>query len=220
MLLNIVFGIVLFLIIIVYHLKSQIMEIDILKSYIKELRNGSHKAFNAIYDMYADKLYGYVFAHTKSREMANDLVQETFLKLWTMRESLSLQGSLQAMLFTMSHNKMIDMFRAQINKVEFEDYIEFIEHAEISDNGIEKRIYYDEFIKALKLCKSQLPHRQMEIFEMSRENGRSIEEIATQLKISEQTVKNQLTSAMKTLRMELVKFNLIFLVIFDICFKA
>lgn len=196
------------------------MEIDILKSYIKELRKGSHKAFNAIYDMYADKLFGFVFAHTKSREMANDIVQETFLKLWTMRESLSMEGSLLAMLFTISHNKMIDTFRAQINKVEFEDYIEFSENAELKDNAIEKKIYYDDFLKALKLCKNLLPNRQMEIFEMSRENGKSIEEIASELKISEQTVKNQLTSALKTLRAELVKYNLMYLVLIEICFKA
>lgn len=196
------------------------MEIDILKSYIKELRKGSHKAFNAIYDMYADKLYGFVFAHTKSRELSNDLVQETFLKLWTMRESLSVEGSLQAMLFTMSHNKMIDTFRAQLNKVEFEDYIEFSETADLGDNAIEKKIYYDDFLKALKICKSQLPNRQMEIFEMSREHGKSIEEIALELKISEQTVKNQLTSATKMLKTELLKYNLTFLILFEICFKA
>ena len=196
------------------------MEIDILKSYIKELQKGSHKAFNAIYDMYADKLFGFVFAHTKSREIANDLVQETFLKLWTMRESLSLDGSLQAMLFTISHNKMIDIFRAQINKVEFEDYIEFAENADLSDNAIDKKIYYDDFLKALKICKNLLPDRQLEIFEMSRENGKSIEKIANQLKISEQTVKNQLSSATKTLRTELAKYDLVFLILFDICFIA
>lgn len=194
------------------------MEIDILKSYIKELRKGSHRAYNAIYDMYADKLFGFVFAHTKSRELANDLVQETFLKLWTMRESLSMEGSLLAMLFTISHNKMIDTFRAQINKVEFEDYIEFSENAELEDNAIERKIYYDDFLKALKLCKNLLPNRQMEIFEMSRENGKSIEEIASELKISEQTVKNQLTSALKTLRAELVKYNLVYLILIKICF--
>jgi RNA polymerase sigma-70 factor (ECF subfamily) len=137
-----------------------------------------------------------------------------------MRETLSVEGSLQAMLFTMSHHKMIDTFRAQLNKVEFEDYIEFSENADLGDNAIEKKIYFDEFIKALKLCKSQLPHRQMEIFEMSRENGKSIEEIASELKISEQTVKNQLTSATKTLRTELAKYNLVFLILFEICFKA
>ena len=196
------------------------MEVDILKSYIKELRKGSHKAFNSIYDMYADKVYGFVFAHTKSREISNDMVQETFLKLWTMRETLSLEGSLQAMLFTISHNKMIDMFRAQINKVEFEDYIEYSENIEPGDNTTEKKIYYDDFLKALKICKSQLPLRQMEIFEMSRENGKSIEQIADQLKLSEQTVKNQLTSATKTLRTELLKYNFLYLILFELCFIA
>lgn len=196
------------------------MEVDILKSYILELRKGSHKAFNAIYEMYANKLYGFAFAHTKSREMSNDIVQDTFLKMWTMRESITTDGSLQSLLFTMSHHKMIDMFRSQINKVEFEDYIEFSENAELGDNAIEKKLFYDDFLKALKMCKNLLPNRQLEIFEMSRENGKSIEEIALELKITEQTVKNQLTSATKTLRTELVKYNLIYLILFEICFIA
>lgn len=196
------------------------MESDILKSYINELRKGSHKAFNAIYDMYADKLFGFAFVHTKSREIANDIVQDTFLKLWTMRESISVEGSLQSLLFTMSHHKMIDMFRAQINKVEFEDYIEYSEYSDFEDNAIEKKLFYDDFMKALKICKNLLPHRQLEIFEMSRENGKTIEEIAVGLSISEQTVKNQLTSALKILRTELPKYNLLYLILFEMCFIA
>jgi len=196
------------------------MEVDILKSYIKELRNGSHKAFNAIYDMYSDKLYGFAFAHTKSREMANDIVQDTFLKLWTMRESISTDGSFQSLLFTISNHKMIDMFRAQINKVEFEDYIEFSENADLEDNAIEKKLFYDDFLKALKMCKNLLPDRQLEIFDMSREDGKTIEEIATILKINQQTVKNQLTSAMKTLRTELAKHSFLYLILLEICFIA
>lgn len=196
------------------------MEIDILKSYIRELQKGSHKAFNAIYDMYADKLYGFAFAHTKSKEMANDIVQDTFLKLWTMREGISTDGSLQSLLFTMSYHKMIDLFRAQINKIEFEDYIEYCENSDFGDNAIEKKLFYDDFMKAFKMCKNLLPHRQLEIFEMSRENGKTIEEIAVALRISEQTVKNQLTSTLKTLRTELSKYNLLFLILFEMCFIA
>ncbi len=196
------------------------MENDLLISYIKELRKGSHKAFNAIYDMYADKLYRFAFAHTKSREIANDIVQDTFLKLWTIRESISVEGSLQSLLFTMSYHKMIDMFRAQINKVEFEDYIEYCDYIEFGDNAIEKKLFYDDFMNALKMCKNLLPHRQLEIFEMSREKGKTIVEIALNLKINEQTVKNQLTSAMKTLRTELTKYNLSYLILFAICFIA
>lgn len=194
------------------------MEVDILRSYINELQKGSHKAFNAIYDMYADKLYAFAFAHTKSKELAHDIVQDTFLKLWTMRETISCNGSLQSLLFTMSHHKMIDVFRSQINNVEFVDYIEYCEYADPEGNVTEKKIFFDDFLKALKLCKSVLPHRQLEIFEMSREKGKDIEEIAFLLDISEQTVKNQLTSAMKTLKTELSKYNLLFVILFEICF--
>lgn len=196
------------------------METDIVKSYIKELRKGSHKAFNAIYDMYSDKLFGFAFSHTKSREFANDIVQDTFLKIWTMRESISTDGSFQSLLFTMSYHKMIDVFRAQINKVEFEDYIEYCETSELGDNPVEKKLFYDDFMNALKICKNLLPNRQLEIFEMSRENGKTIQEISIGLNISEQTVKNQLTSALKTLRTELSKYNLLFVVLLEICFIA
>ena len=96
------------------------MENNILKSYIKELRGGSHKAFNAIYDMYADKLYSFALAHTKSQETAGAIVQETFLRLWTVRDSLSVDGSLQSFLFTIDNHRLIDLFRNQINKTAME----------------------------------------------------------------------------------------------------
>lgn len=194
------------------------MESDIIKSYIKELQKGSHKAFNAIYDMYADKLYGFALAHTKSQQMSEDIVQETFLKLWNNRESLSTEGSFQSLLFTISKHKMIDIFRTQINKVEFELYVEYIEDREINDNEIENKLFYDDFLKALRISKKLLSGRQLEIFELSRENGKSIEEIANKLQLSEQTVKNQLTTSLKKIRAQISKQSILFLIFFEICF--
>ena len=192
------------------------MENDIIKSYIKELQNGSHKAFNVIYDMYADKLYGFLLAHTKSPQISEDIVQETFLKLWINRKSISVEGSLQSLLFTISRHKMIDSFRSQINKVEFELYIDYIDEKSFEDDGIESKLFYDDFLKALKLSKKLLTEGQLEIFERNKEKGESIEEIASSLQISEQTVKNQLTTAMKKIRSQLSKKSILFLIIFEI----
>ncbi len=194
------------------------MENDIIKSYIKELQNGSHKAFNVIYDMYADKLYGFLLAHTKSPQISEDIVQETFLKLWINRKSISVEGSLQSLLFTISRHKMIDSFRSQINKVEFELYIDYIDEKSFEDDGIESKLFYDDFLKALKLSKKLLTEGQLEIFERNKEKGETIEEIASSLQISEQTVKNQLTTAMKKIRSQLSKKSILFLIIFEICF--
>lgn len=194
------------------------MESDIVKSYIKELQKGSYKAFNAIYDMYADKLYGFALAHTKSQQISEDIVQETFLKLWNNRKTLSTEGSFQSLLFTISKHKMIDIFRSQINNVEFEFYVEYIEDTNICDNEIENKLFYDDFLKALKISKKLLSERQLEIFELSRENGKSIEEIADKLRLSEQTVKNQLTTSLKKIRTQMSKQNILFLICLEICF--
>jgi RNA polymerase sigma-70 factor (ECF subfamily) len=197
------------------------MENNILKSYIKELRGGSHKAFNAIYDMYADKLYSFALAHTKSQETAGDIVQETFLRLWTMRESLTVDGSLQSLLFTIANHRLIDLFRKQINKTEMELYIGYKEEAGQEENTeAEKKLLYDDFVKTLKLCKKLLTGRQLEIYELSREKGKTIEEISETLNLSEQTVKNQLTTALKKIRGGLLKTNILYLLVFELCFIA
>lgn len=197
------------------------MENNILKSYIRELRGGSHKAFNAIYDMYADKLYSFALAHTKSQETAGDIVQETFLRLWTMRESLTVDGSLQSLLFTISNHRLIDLFRKQINKTEMELYIGYKEEASQEENTeAETRLLYDDFVKTLKLCKKLLTGRQLEIYELSREKGKTIGEISETLNLSEQTVKNQLTTALKKIRGGLLKSNILYLLLFELCFIA
>jgi len=197
------------------------MENNILKSYIKELRGGSHKAFNAIYDMYADKLYSFALAHTKSQETAGDIVQETFLRLWTVRESLSVDGSLQSFLFTIANHRLIDLFRKQINKTEMELYIGYREEAGQEENTeAETKLLYDDFVKTLKLCKKLLTGRQLEIYELSREKGKTIEEISEALNLSEQTVKNQLTTALKKIRGGLLKTNILYLLLFELCFIA
>ena len=185
------------------------MESDIIKSYIKELQRGSHRAFNAIYDMYADKLFGFAMAHTKSQQISEDIVQETFLQLWKIHKNISTEGSLQSLLFTISKHKIVDMFRSQINKVEFELYVEYGEtkDAHFETSEIENKLYYDDFLKSLKLSKKLLSERQLEIFEMSREKGITIEEIANQLNLSEQTVKNQLTTSLKKIRSQLTKLS-------------
>lgn len=185
------------------------MESDIIKSYLKELQKGSHKAFNVIYDQYADKLYGFVLAHTKSKQLSKDIVQDTFLKLWINRESISTDGSFLSLLFTISKNKIIDTFRSQINKVEFDLFVEFNENNNHFENEIENKLYYDDFLNALKLSKRLLSDRELEVFELSREKGKSIKEIAEELHLSEQTIKNQLSSSLKKIRKQLQKINLL-----------
>ena len=119
-------------------------ETEIHSNTIEKLKRGSYEAFDTLYDMYADSLYGFALLHTKSSVQAEDIVQDTFLKLWNMRASLSVEGSFKSMLFTIAKNHVIDVFRQQINRPDFEDYIRFCEDEHLLDNTSVEKIYFSE----------------------------------------------------------------------------
>ena len=140
---------------------------------IEKLKRGSYEAFDTLYNMYASSLYGFALLHTKSVVQAEDIVQETFLKLWNMRASLSVEGSFKSMLFTIAKHQVIDAFRQQINRPDFEDYIRFCEDENLLDNASVEKIYYDDFVDKLALTTQKLNPAQRNITEMSREEGMS-----------------------------------------------
>lgn len=185
------------------------MEINEIQS-IKELRNGSYQAFTRIYEAYADRLYSFVLKQLKNRSLAQDIVQDTFLRLWDNREQLNSFGNLQAFIFTIAKHQIINYFRRQVNELQFEDFMDYCEN-QATDVSPEDILLYDEFLQQLNHSKKALSQRECDIYELSREKHIPIKKIAEQLKLSEQTVKNYLTSALKVLRSEMLKYNVIFL---------
>ncbi|MDF9831390.1 sigma-70 family RNA polymerase sigma factor [Parabacteroides sp. PF5-6] len=177
--------------------------------YITELKNDSHRAFSCLYDIYADSLYGFVLLHTKSTFLSEEIVQDTFIKIWTNRHKLNTEGSFKSLLFTMAKHQLIDSFRSQINKIEFVDFIEYCEEQH-THNPVEEDIYYEDFYEKLTQAKQILSERQRLVFELSREKGLELKAIADTLGVSEQTVKNQLSSALKTLREKLKEYSYYF----------
>lgn len=177
---------------------------------VKELRRGSYKAFTRVYDAFADQLYGFVLKHLKNSVLAKDIVQDIFLRLWDNRERIDSGGNLRSFIFTIAKHQIIDHFRKQVNQSQFEDFIEYQErYAE--DLSPEDVLLYDEFQQQVKKSKKSLSRREYEIYELSRERNLPIKQISVQLDLSEQTVKNYLTSALKKLREDLIKYNLLFI---------
>lgn len=180
---------------------------DIHSQLINELKCGSYHAFNQLYEVYSDLLYGFALDLTKSPAEAKDILQETFIRIWTNRDKISTEYSFKAYLYKIARNLILNSFRKQMNNIAFENYICSEEYQRNVDNNIEKEIYFDEFCRNLEQAKNELPRRQKQIFELSREHGLSTVEIAGRLNISEQTVKNQLTLALKTLRKRLSQYS-------------
>ena len=180
---------------------------DIHSRLVEDLKNGSYNAFNKLYEIYADLLYGFALDLIKSPSEAKDILQETFTRIWINREKISTDYPFKAYLYKIARNLILNSFRKQMNSIAFENYICSEEYQKNADNNVEKEIYFDEFYKNLEKAKYELPERQRQIFELSREQGLSITQIADYLNLSEQTVKNQLSSALKTLRQKLSKYS-------------
>ena len=152
------------------------------EKYILGLRKGSHADFNKLYDLYADRLYGFAYNLTHSSEMAEEIVQEDF--------------------------------RNRLTLLSYDEYTAQLDAAEEGANTTENDFNFHELNEQILQAKDKLSKRQRTIFEMSREEGLSSQEIALKLDISEQSVRNQLSSALKVLREELIKTGLCFAILF------
>lgn len=183
------------------------------KMLIEDIRNGSEKAFKILYSLWVSRLYQFVYQYLKSESATDDVVQETFMRIWTNRESLNSEYLFKSYLFTIAYHCLLKELKRQINNPSMEKYLEYQNTMATKDDEISDEIDYDTFQKALEKAKSHLSPRQREIFELNKEYGISIPEIAEKLSITDQVVRNQLSAALKTLRNELTGFNAIILII-------
>lgn len=177
---------------------------------INELKRGSYKAFTLIYDEYADYLFNFAQRQLHDRTAARDIVQDTFLKLWINRRQLNCFGNLKGFIFAIARYRIIDTLRRQMNQPRFEEYIEHLteEPADLSPEDI---MMYDEFVGRLSAAKGHLTPRERQVYELSRDSHLTNRQIADMLGISEQTVKNHLSAALKALRAAIGGSTLIFL---------
>lgn len=142
---------------------------------------------------------------TKSPSESEDILQETFLKVWYMRETISPDKSFKSFLFTISRNLIIDSFRAKINSIDFEIFLENNSLRSL-ENSIEEKMNYDDFLKLLSIAKQKLTDKQRLIFELKQEKGYSNVEIAESLGLSEKTIRNQLSIIISIIKKDILFF--------------
>lgn len=180
------------------------------KELLQKLTEGSESSFNTLYNLWASRLYHFAFSYLKSDSAAKDVVQETFVKLWTNRANINPEASFKAYLFTISYHFLLKELRRQLNNPQMENYLELKKEL-ITSEDIEAKYDFDLFLRELESAKEKLTPRQKEIFVLNKEYNLSIAEIATQLSITEQVVRNQLSAALKLLRHELSNFSYLFI---------
>jgi len=154
-------------------------------------------AFGAIVAAYADRLCKYVYRYVRSREVAEDLVQEVFLRLWERGDELAVRDPLPY-LYRAVHNRAIVYLRHQSVHERWQARVAVapVPKAEGANIEVERA----ELVRALDRAIADLPERCRQVFTMSREQGLSHAEIARILGLSVKTVESHIWRAMTTLR--------------------
>jgi len=164
------------------------------------LQTGDMAAYECIYNKYWPLLYAYVYNRLKLKEVTEELVQEVFFSLWNRRAELQLQQTLSAYLYTAVKYQIFNYIKAdKVRKTYASSFASY--NAPSQDNSGEEHVAFADLANALEKEVSRLPEKCQQVFRMSRNEHRSIHDIANALNISHKTVENHLTKALKHLRL-------------------
>lgn len=162
------------------------------------LKKGDQLAFTEIYSRYAEKLAGFAASKLYSLDDSRDLLHDLFVAFWENRDSLNIRSNLQSYLFTILRRRIVDKIRKNITREEYAVMLQSLTTPHYSTT--EQQIAEKDLKQQIQNALNDLPPRVQEIYHLSREENLNTREIAEKLNLSEQTVKNQLTVALKHLR--------------------
>lgn len=168
-------------------------------SLIRRIAEGDEQAFREIYDLHRDRVYTYSMAIIKVRSLAEDTVQEVFLKIWTNKAKLPQIQNFTAYLTTITRNHIISQFRKMASEESFIRALIRQGELQIAKPHSEAMLY-SELKMVLAQAVNRLSPRQKQIYELSRLEGYSYEEIAGMLNLSPQTVKTHMKIALRSIR--------------------
>lgn len=170
------------------------------------LKKGDTRAYQTIFDMYYMRLFSYVNTYTKNDSNTEDIVQETFIKLWNNRGNINVDSSILAFLHKIAYNIFIDSYRKGKRQQNLLDALSY--EATTNSIEVEEDTTNQRKIEIVRRSIEELPPRCQEIFKLSKYEGLRYTEIAETLNISIKTVEAQMGKAFSYIRQQ-VKNNML-----------
>lgn len=188
-------------------------EIDL--EMLTRVKMGDHIAFKLLYDHYSTQLYNFALTYLKSKDLAADIVQEVFVKIWEKRAKINTDKSFRSYLFTITLNAVRKHFNLLAQKQEMNHEILF-DLTEVKDTFDDRSDYHD-LVEKLEALIELMPEKRKTVFIRKKIDGKSQKEIASELQITEKTVEYHLSEANQFLKAEFQKLKdkgLVFLYLF------
>ena len=171
------------------------------------LNKGNREAFTVIYQRYAESLAGFAASKLYSLDDAKDVLHDLFTKLWTDRQGLIITGSLQSYLFSAIRYRIVDKIRRNVTRQEYSAMLQVLEQKYAPDTN--QMLQVKELQNTVTESLKALPAKTQHIYHLSRNKHYTVAEIAQVLNLSEQTVKNQLSIALKHLRQAIASLGIL-----------
>ena len=171
--------------------------------YLK-LKEGDERAFQFLFRKYYSMMCCFANKYLNDSELAEETVQDMFVKIWEKRETLNIETSVKHYFFRSVRNHCLNQIQHEKIKKQYANMVLETTHQENDPDR-----YYLEvgLIQRIDKCIDSLPPKRKEIFRLSRERGMKYKEIADMLNISVKTVEAQMGLALKHLRYELRDFS-------------
>src|SRR5690606_34029733 len=171
---------------------------------IRELKTGSSSAFMELYNRYHAPVYTFILRIVKVPSVAEDILQEVFLKIWTIRERLQPERSFQAYLYRISRNLSWKMLKKMAADSELR--LMLLNELNHSVSDADTRARWMEYEKLLSSAIDHLPPQRQKIFRLCRQEGKSYKDVSCELNISTNTVKEHMVLATRSSREYLSRY--------------
>lgn len=184
----------------------------------RRIAAGDESAFRSLVDIYAPRLQAMAARITGSVAVADDLVQDTFLKIWIARDQLTEISQPSAWIKKICFFLAVNHVRRQSIRDKVMDAVEHEKDSAGNTLPVSDMIEFRQLLGLVNEAVQQLPEKQRQIYRLSREQALSINEIAQHMDLAVSTVKNLLVMALKNIRASLQKagYPLFLLILIDI----
>ena len=174
------------------------------KELLAQIASGNEGSFKVLFNRYNERLFNYISTIIKSKQVAEEIVMDIFLKIWLGKEAIIKIENFDSFLFRVAHNKSIDFLRSVASDPKFKDLL----WDEIQFSGYEKAdasLLSKEFECKLHEAISLLSVQRKKAYQLSRDMDMDHEQIAQHMKLSKNTVNNHIVEAQRFIRSYLAK---------------
>ncbi len=165
---------------------------------LQRVVEGDQLAFRELFDSYSPKVYGFALKLTRSEELAQEVVQDVFMKIWISRDALTSVNYFPSYLYTVTRNHAFNMMKRLAIEQRVKENMRK-DLSEVQDDAQEGGVY-QEYQHLLVHAISQLPPQQRLVYSLCHQKGLKYEEVARELNISRLTVKTHMQKALRTIK--------------------